>query len=101
MESMETTLAHLLPEMTSNLLAPICILIYLFTIDWRMALISLISIPVGMFFMMSIMGGYAKDYEGAVKTTNEMNETIVEYIGGIEVIKAFNQGKTIQSQIGF
>ena len=92
-ESMETTLAHLLPEMTSNLLAPICILIYLFAIDWRMALISLISIPVGMFFMMSIMGGYAKDYEGAVQTTNEMNETIVEYIGGIEVIKAFNQGK--------
>lgn len=92
-ESMETTLAHLLPEMTSNLLAPVSILIYLFVIDWRMALISLISIPIGMFFMMSIMGGYGKDYEGAVKTTKEMNETIVEYIGGIEVIKAFNQGK--------
>ena len=92
-ESMETTLAHLLPEMTSNLLAPVCILIYLFILDWRMALISLISIPVGMIFMMSVMGGYGKDYEGAVRTTKEMNETIVEYIGGIEVIKAFNQGK--------
>lgn len=92
-ESMETTLAHLIPEMTSNLLAPVCILIYLFVLDWRMALISLISIPVGVLVMMSIMGNYAKDYEGAVKTTNEMNETIVEYINGIEVIKAFNQGK--------
>ena len=92
-ESMETTLAHLLPEMTSNLLAPICILIYLFVLDWRMALVSLISIPVGMIFLMSVMGGYSKDYEGAVQTTKEMNETIVEYIGGIEVIKAFNQGK--------
>lgn len=92
-ESMETTLAHLLPEMTSNLLAPVCILIYLFVLDWRMALISLISLPVGMIFMISVMGGYGKDYEGAVQTTKEMNETIVEYIGGIEVIKAFNQGK--------
>lgn len=92
-DSMETTLAHLLPEMTSNLLAPICILGYLFVLDWRMALISLISIPVGMIFMMSVMGGYGKDYEGAVKATREMNETIVEYIGGIEVIKAYNQGK--------
>lgn len=92
-DSMETTLAHLLPEMTSNLLAPACIIIYLFVLDWRVALLSLISIPAGMFFMMLVMGGYGTDYEGAVKTTSEMNETIVEYIGGIEVIKAFNQGQ--------
>ena len=31
-ESMERPLAHLLPEMTSNLLAPVCILLYLFLI---------------------------------------------------------------------
>ena len=90
---METTLAHLLPEMTSNLLAPVCVLVYLFTLDWRMALLSLVSIPVGMAFMMAIMGSYGKDYQGAVETTQATNETIVEYIGGIEVIKAFNQGK--------
>lgn len=42
---------------------------------------------------MSIMGSYEKDWNDAVRTTQEMNETIVEYIGGIEVIKAFNQGK--------
>ena len=76
-ESMETTLAHLLPEMTSNLLAPVCVLVYLFTLGWRMALLSLVSNPVGMAFMMAMMG----------------SETIVEYIGGIGVIKAFNQGK--------
>ena len=79
--------------MTSNLLAPVCVLVYLFTLDWRMALLSLVSIPVGMAFMMAIMGSYGKDYQGAVETTQAMNETIVEYIGGIEVIKAFNQGK--------
>lgn len=92
-ESMETTLAHLLPEMTANLIGPICVLLYLFVLDWRMALLSIVSIPVGMSFMMMVMGGYGKDYENAVKTTQEMNETIVEYIGGIEVIKAYNQGK--------
>lgn len=90
-ESMETTLAHLLPEMTSNIIGPICVLIYLFVLDWRMALLSLVSLPVGMVFMMAIMKDYSKDWERAVKTTQEMNETIVEYISGIEVIKAFNQ----------
>lgn len=92
-ESMERPLAHLLPEMTSNLLVPICIFIYLFVLDWRMALLSLVSIPVGMTFMMAVMKDYGKQYEGSVKVTQAMNSTIVEYIGGIEVIKAFNQGK--------
>lgn len=92
-ESMERPLAHLLPEMTSNVLAPVCILIYLFVLDWRMALLSLVSIPAGLFFMGLIMKNYPQQYEGSVKTMQHMNSTIVEYINGIEVIKAFNQGK--------
>lgn len=92
-ESMERPLAHLLPEMTSNLLVPLLIFIYLAVLDWRMALLSLVSIPVGMFFMAGVMMNYPVQYEGSVKTTQHMNSTIVEYINGIEVIKAFNQGK--------
>lgn len=92
-DNMETTLAHLFPEMTANIVGPILILIYLFVLDWRMALLSLVSIPVGMAFAMAVMGSYSKDYEGAVRTTQAMNNSIVEYIGGIEVIKTFNQGK--------
>mgnify|MGYP002535608716 CR=1 FL=1 len=93
-ESMERPLAHLLPEMTANILGPVSILIYLFILDWRMALLSLVSIPVGMAFMMTVMKNYGKQYEGSVKVTQAMNSTIVEYIGGIEVIKAFNQSSS-------
>ncbi|MFQ8761481.1 MAG: ABC transporter transmembrane domain-containing protein [Intestinimonas sp.] len=94
-ESMERPLAHLLPEMTANVLGPVCILIYLFVLDWRMALLSLVSIPVGMAFMMAVMAGYGKQYEGSVKTTQAMNSAIVEYIGGIEVIKALQPGQAV------
>ena len=59
-----------------------------------MALLSLVSIPVGMAFMMAVMANYGKQYEGSVKTTQAMNSAIVEYIGGIEVIKAFGQSRT-------
>lgn len=93
-DGMETTLAHLFPELTANIAGPLFIVVCLFVLDWRMALLSIVTIPVGMASMMSVMGSYAKNYEGAVKTTQEMNGTIVEYIGGIEVIKAFNQGKS-------
>lgn len=91
-ETMERPLAHLLPEMTSNLLVPLFLFIYLFVLDWRMALLSLVSIPVGMIFLMLVMSSYGEKYEGSVRTTQRMNSAIVEYIGGIEVIKAFNQG---------
>ena len=90
---METTLAHLFPEMTANVAAPLLMVIYLFILDWRLALLSLAVFPIAFVFMMTVMGNYAKDFEGAVQATNEMSGTMIEYINGIEVIKAFNQGK--------
>lgn len=90
-ESMEKPLAHLLPEMTSNILGSVSILIYLFFLDWRMALLSLVSIPIGMLFMGMVMKNYSSQYEGSVVVNREMNSAIVEYVNGIEVIKTFNQ----------
>lgn len=39
------------------------------------------------------------EYEGAVQATNEMSSSMIEYINGIEVIKAFNQGKTSYARL--
>ena len=98
-DGMETTLAHLFPEMTANVVTPLLTVIYLFILDWRLALLSLAVFPIAFFFMMMVMGGYAKDYEGAVKATTEMSGTMIEYINGIEVIKAFNQGKSSYTKL--
>lgn len=98
-DGMETTLAHLFPEMTANIVAPVLTVIYLFILDWRLALLSLAVFPVAFIFMMSVMGSYSKDYEGAVKATTEMSGSVIEYINGIEVIKAFNQGKNSYTKL--
>lgn len=98
-DSMETTLAHLFPEMTASIVAPLLTILYLFLLDWRLALLSLAVFPVAFVFMMMVMGNYAKDYEGAVRATNEMSSIMIEYINGIEVIKAFNQGKTSYTRL--
>ncbi len=90
-EGLETTLAHMVPEMTANLLIPICLLVYLFVLDWRMALVSLITLPVGMAFVSIMARTYPAKYEGSVQVSRQMTNAVVEYIGGIEVIKAFNQ----------
>lgn len=92
-ESMETTLAHLFPEMTANIAAPLLTVVYLFVLGWRLALLALAVFPVAFVFMMMVMGSYAKDYDGAVKATNAMSGAMIEYINGIEVIKVFNRGR--------
>ena len=90
-EALENTLAHLLPEMTSNLLVPILIVVYIWTIDWRMALASLATLPVGFACYMGMMKDYAVKWKGYMDARTHMESTTVEYVNGIEVIKAFGQ----------
>lgn len=92
-DSIETTLAHILPEFTSNLLAPVAVFIYLCMIDWRMALASLISLPLGLLAYMGMMIGYEESFKNTVTKTKILNDTAVEYINGIEVIKAFGKAE--------
>ena len=98
-DSIETTLAHIVPEFTSNLLAPIVILIYFFLTDWRLALWSLVPVIVGFLSYFGMMLDYKPSFERTVQTTKDLNDAAVEYIDGIEVIKAF--GKTESSYAKF
>ena len=91
-ERLELPLAHMIPELTANILIPLLMLIYMFLLDFRMALISLITIPVGLVCYMGMMKDYEKRYKTVLNAEKNMNASIVEYIGGIEVVKAFNQG---------
>lgn len=93
-DSIETTLAHIVPEVTANLLIPIIILIYIFVIDWRMGLASLVTVPIGLFCYVFMMTGSAKFYQRTVSATKALNDTAVEYIGGIQVIKVFGKTKS-------
>ena len=92
-DSIETTLAHVLPEFTANLMAPLAVLIYLLIIDWRMGLVSLVTLVLGLFAYMGMMLGYEESYQNTVNKTKILNDTAVEYINGIEVIKAFGKAQ--------
>ena len=93
-DSMEPTLAHVIPEMSSNAVLVLATLVYLFCLDWRMALASLATLPLGLVFFVLMMAGYGKNYAKTVAATNALNDTAVEYIGGIEVIKVFGKAKS-------
>lgn len=90
-EGMENTLAHLFPEMTANLLVPLALFVWMFFLDWRMALIIFVWIVVGMMFSCGMMIGYTEKYNGQIAAAKGMNQAVIEYVNGIEVIKTFNQ----------
>lgn len=91
-DSMETTLAHIIPEFTANLVLPVVMFIYILTIDWRIGLANLVGVAIGLVFMAIMFAKSKGGYELSVEKTKKLNDTAVEYINGIEVIKAF--GKT-------
>ena len=93
-DAIETTLAHMLPEMTTNIVGALAVLALLFSVDWRMGLSMLIVVPLGGAALMSMFHDYEKNFQRAVASTKALNDTAVEYISGIEVIKAFGQSKT-------
>ena len=93
-DSMETTLAHILPEWTSNLLLPLTMFVYLFHIDWRMGLASLATLPIGFISSCFMMINMTERFNNAIEKTKILNDTAVEYINGIEVIKAFGKSKS-------
>ena len=93
-DSIETTLAHLLPEMTANIVGSLAVLVLLFVEDWRMGLSMLIVVPLGILCFASMFSGYNEKFQRTVNSTKALNDTAVEYISGIEVIKAFGQSKS-------
>lgn len=90
-DSIETTLAHAVPELTSNLTVVLAIFIYQAILDWRLALATLVTIIVGLACMAGMMKDYEFWYQNTITTGKEMNNASVEYVSGIEVIKAFGQ----------
>ena len=94
MDSMEPTLAHAIPEISGNAAAALATLLCLFLLDWRMALAALLPLPLGLVFFALMMRGYQENYQRASAATKVLNDTAVEYIGGIEVIKVFGKAKS-------
>jgi ABC transporter related protein len=92
-EGIEKTLAHMLPEMTGNLAGPVFLIIWMFFIDWRVALTMVVWILFGFSVTMGMMRGYAQKFRGQLQASKSMNQAIVEFVNGIEVIKNFGRTK--------
>ena len=91
-ENLSALLAHMLPQFVSGATFPLIGIAVLCFLDWRLALVIgavvLLSLPLA-FLGWYMIGRIGKRHHAAV---NEANSRMLEYIGGIKPIKAFNLG---------
>ena len=90
-ETVEKTLAHMLPELTGNILAHAALVVWAFFIDRRVSLVMVGWMILGLCCSGGMMMGYEQKFGRYAKAEKGMNQAIVEYVGGIEVIKNFNR----------
>ena len=90
-ENLEPPLAHMIPEGAGHIVLPIVSITALCVIDPRLALASLVTFPLSLICMALTFKISGKNFSEYDKSASYMNSTIVEYIEGIEVIKAFGR----------
>ena len=90
-ENLEPPLAHMIPEGAGHIVLPVISIIALAVIDWRIALASLVTFPLSFICMGLTFKISGKNFSKYDESASYMNSTIVEYIEGIEVIKAFGR----------
>ncbi len=90
-DQVELLLAHAIPEGIANIAIPIIIVVLMFVASWKVALLSLVPMVLGMFAMSRMMKSGMSKMNAYYESAARMNNTIIEYVNGMEVVKVFNK----------
>nr|MCR5735160.1 ABC transporter ATP-binding protein/permease [Lachnospiraceae bacterium] len=90
-DQVELLLAHAIPEGIANIAIPVIIIVLMFVLDWRLGLLSLVPLVIGMFAMGMMMKSGLEKMNAYYESAAKMNNTIIEYVNGMEVVKVFNK----------
>lgn len=92
-ESIEEFVAHSFSELVAGIATPLFIIIYLFTVDWRLSLVILLPIIISIFLLGMCLSQKDKALlqKKMSQAMEKMTSTIVEYVHGMPVIKVFNR----------
>lgn len=93
-DRVELFIAHHIPDITSAVVFPFLVTLWLFTADWRLALVVLFVFLIALALQATMTFGKGKREERINKyhqAMSQMNSSIVEYVRGMQVIKIFNR----------
>ena len=85
-------LAHQFPDMAMTVISPIVLFVFFFMFDWKLGLVSMVPIIIGMILMSSMMTSETKKMkEEYYEDLSDLSSQTVEYVRGIPVVKTFAQ----------
>ena len=90
-ESMELIFAHGIPEGVSALATWVAVSVWLFAVDWRMALATVAVTPVAFVLISTGMARGARRAADYQRAGARMNASVVEFLAGMAVVKIFNR----------
>jgi ATP-binding cassette subfamily B protein IrtA len=92
-ERVELFVAHHIPDVTTAVVFPLLTLVYLFSIDWRPALVILLVYTAAILIqsLMFYSPRSKAEYDSYLSSLGRMNASIVEYVRGIQVVKIFSR----------
>lgn len=89
-EKLENFIAHQIPDLASAIVTPIIIIAYLLYLNWMLALVLFIPIVLGFISQIAMFKGMKERMEHYHHLVQKLNSTIIQYINGMNVMKAFN-----------
>ena len=89
-EKLENFLAHQIPDLAAAITTPIVILVFLFFLEWRIAIFLIIPIILAILTQFAMFKGYGKRLDNYNSLLQRLTSTITQYIKGMNVFKAFN-----------
>lgn len=90
-EQVEVYLAHGLPESASATLFPAAAFVLMLAVDWRLALCMMAGLPFMWLVKKAAAPTWAKGFEVVAQYASRMQDSLMEYVANIAVVKAFGK----------
>lgn len=98
-EQLEDAMSHLVPEVSAALIAPMLAFLVMLAIDWRLAILLIIPLTLGVWLLMNLMVNDKDATEGYFKVIDRLAVASTELVDGLPTVRAFNQGDQAISRV--
>ena len=73
---------------------PVLSLVAMFLADWRLGLITLAVVPIGMIFIQLALRDYGEQRKAYDQANEQINGVIIEFVQGMQVVRTFDDGSS-------
>lgn len=87
----ENFIAHHILELSSAIFFPIFTICFLFFIDYKLAIISIVPLFISLFLQYKMIKIYKKNSSSYQSNIEKMNSVVIEYVNSMKLIKMYTK----------